>query len=219
MLNITPYITLSPTQKKHYTIIRIGIFCVFILFVILFIKALLFPTQTFQFDNTIDSLANTISHPYESKHGTSFHISTYGESDGAKISITLPKDAPGLPEDTTLLIRKSYLSFLSPINTQKYTDHIVTTYSDDKTYYISKGELIFPLISENAFDSYLFKNHTADIESESLTNLLHTKEYVGFAPATLISSKDSIYVTDGNTKHPLQDENAFHALGYNFDNV
>ncbi len=219
MLNITPYITLSNTQKKHYVIIRIGIFCVFVLFVIIFVKALLFPTQTFQFNSAIDSLANTISHPYESKDGTSFHISAYGESDGIKISITLPKNAPELPEDTTLLIRKSYLSFLSPINTQKYTDHIVTTYSDDKAYYISKGKLISPLISENAFDSYLFKNHTADIESGSLNNLLHTKEYVGFAPATLISSKDSIYVTDGNTKHPFQDERAFEAMGYNYDNV
>jgi len=219
MLNITPYITLPTTQKKHYTIIRIGIFCVFILFVILFIKVLVFPTQTFKFNSTIDSLANTISRPYESKYGTSFHISTYGESDGAKISITLPKDAPELPKDTTLLIRKSYLSFLSPINTQKYTDHIITTYSNDKTYYINKDELIFPLISKNAFDSYLFKDHTTNIKNESFDNLLHKKEYIGFAPATLISSKDSIYVTDGSTKHPIQDERAFHALGYNFDNV
>lgn len=219
MLNITPYITLSNTQKKHYTIIRIGIFCVFVLFVIFFVKVFLFPTQTFQFNNAIDSLANTISHPYETFQGTGFHISAYGESDIIKLSLELPKNSPELPKDTTALIRKSYLSFLSPINNTKYTDNIVTTYSTSKDYYIVEDEHIMPLISENAFDSYLFKNNTADITNELLDNSTNSKEYMGFAPATLISSKDSIYVTDGSTKHPFQDERAFEAMGYNYDNI
>jgi len=219
MFNITPYITLSPTQKKYYTFTRIGIFCLFILLFFLFVKEFIFPTQIFYFDTTINSLANTISRPYESQNGTSFHISTYGESDETKILLTLPGDAPVLPKNTTLLIKKSYLSFLSPINNQKYTNHIAKTYNMNDTYYIDKDETTHELISKNAFDSYLFKDDTI-LSSE---NTVQTKEInpdtIGFAPATLISSKDSIYVTDNTTKHPIQDERAFLALGYNFDNV
>jgi hypothetical protein len=219
MFNITPYITLTKKQKKHYNLMRIGLFGVFILVALLFTKELLFPTQFFQFNSAVDSLANTISRPYETSKGTGFHISAYGESDTIKISLTLPKDSPKLPKDTTALIRKSYLSFLSPINNTKYTGNLVTTYSNSQGYFIVEGEVIKPLISKNAFESYLFKNNTADMDSQVFDDIAKSNDYVGFAPATLISSKDSIYVTDGDTKHPFQDERAFEAMGYNYDNV
>ncbi len=219
MFGITKYIKLNNKQKKIYLFLQVIIFGIFFACGIIFTRELLFPTQTFYFDATIDSLANTITRPYETLRGTSFHIATYGETDAAKITLVLPKDAPQPPKDTKLLVRKSYNAFLSPINTQKYTDHIVTTYSTNKNYYIEKNHLIHPLISENAFHSYLFKNNTADISIQDLAHMPQSDETVGFAPATLIASKESIYVTDGDKKHPIQDERAFLALGYNFDNV
>lgn len=219
MFDTTPQILLSKNQKKNYAIIRSVIFSVFIIFSLLLLKEVLFPTQIFNYDSSIDSLANTMSDPYESKDGTSFHISTYGESNQVKISLTLPKDAPTLPHNTTALVKKSYLAFLSPISTEKYTDHIVTTYSNGDSLYLKQDDTLHPFVSKNAFDSYIFKNNTADIALENINLPIQTESVIGFAPATLISSNEGVFVTDGTTKHPVQDERTFHALGYNFDNV
>ncbi len=220
MFDITSYVQLKNTkQKKSYFFIRLVLFCLFIIISALFIKEVIFPTQVFQFKDSINSLANTISRPYESNTGTSFHVSSQGESNYTELTITLPKDSPNLPHNTTLLIKKSYLAFLSPINTKKHTDYIVKTYEIKDTQYIKNQDNLYQFVSKNAFDSYLFKDNAvlSSVVTEQLTNKLD--ELTGFAPATLISSKDSIYVTDGNTKHPIQDEQSFLALGYNFDNV
>lgn len=219
MFDTTPKIPLSPTQKKYYIAVRSVVFLLFIIFSLILAQNILFPTQLFNFDRSIDSLANTISDPYESKDGTSFHVSTYGESNQVTISLTLPKESPILPDHTIALIKKSYLAFLSSIGTEKYTDHIVTTYSNEDNYYIKKNDETYPFISKNAFDSYIFKNNTADITQDILDATTKKDEYVGFAPATLISSKEGVFVTAGATKHPIQDERTFHVLGYDFDNV
>jgi hypothetical protein len=219
MFDITPYVKLPKQQLLRYRILQIALFSVFLISAVLFAKELIFPTQFFNFNSAVDSLANTISKPYETPKGTGFHIFAYGQSDQAKITLTLPKDSPKLPKNTQILIRKSYLSFLSPINNKKYTSHIVKTYSNDNGYYIVKGEIIYPLISKNAFNSYLFKNNTAGVEGQMFDDIKKADTYIGFANATLISSKDSIYVIDGDTKHPIQDERAFEAMGYNYDNV
>jgi hypothetical protein len=220
MFDITKYVQLKTSkQKKQYLGIRILFVCIFIVTFILFTKELIFPTQIFNFDNSIDSLANTISKPYESQKGTSFHITTQGESDSVVLTITLPKDLPKLPNNTTLLIKKSYLAFLSPINTEKYTAHEVNTYEINNSNYINNDDNLQQFVSENAFNSYLFKNHFKLSSAIATKITLDTKNLAGFAPATLISSKNSIYVTDGTVKHPIQDERAFKSLGYNFDNV
>ncbi len=219
MFDLTKYVQLKThSQQTQYFFMRVLLFGVFFIVFTLFIKEVIFPTQTFQFKSSINSLANTISVPYESEDGTSFHVFAQGESNYAELIITLPKDSPNLPHDTTLLIKKSYLAFLSPINTKKYTDHIVKTYETDDAQYIKKQDKLHKFISKNAFDSYLFKDNVVlpDIKTEPLTV---SNDIAGFAPASLISSKDSVYVIDGDTKHPFQDERAFLALGYNFENV
>ena len=220
MFDITNYVQLKNVhQKKQYLLIRLLLFCVFIVISIFFTKEILFPTQVFHFKNSINSLANTISRPYESSEGTSFHIATQGESNHATLTITLPKDSPKLPDNTTLTIKKSYLAFLSPINKEKYTAHIVKTYETNGAEYIENQDGLHKFASKNIFNSYLFKDNVnlQSVFTEQFDNV--SDKLTGFAPATLISSKDSIYVIDGDTKHPFQDERSFLALGYNFDNV
>lgn len=215
----THYINLDKKQQKLHTATQIILLFLCIFAFVLFVRELIFPTFTFNFDSSIDSLANTISRPYESKNGTSFHLSNFGESNKIQISLTLPEDMPTLPQDTEILVYKSYLSFLSPESTQKYTDHIAIVFNDDESYFIEKNDTLYPLISKNVYDSYFFKTEATDLTSESLETARSSKEYIGFAPATLISSREGIFVTDGDKKHPVQDERTFQALGYNFDNV
>jgi len=219
MFDITNYVQLkNAPQRSRYFFIRLFLFCIFIIISFFFIKEIIFPTQVFRFKSSIKSLANTISTPYESENGTSFHISTESDSNYAELTITLPKDSPSLPNGTTLLIKKSYLAFFSPINTKKHVTHIVKTYEIDDTPYLETSDGLRKIVSQNAFNSYLFKNNI--ISSDSSEQFIAiSKELTGFAPATLISSKNSIYITDGHTKHPIQDERAFLTLGYNFDNV
>jgi hypothetical protein len=47
----------------------------------------------------------------------------------------------------------------------------------------------------------------------------NTSTLAGFRSGTLISSPEGIFVVDGETKHPFQDELVFQALGYDFDDV
>ena len=219
MFDITKYIKLNKSERKTYTILRLFLIAGFLVGGTLFAKELFFPTQVFQFKNSINSLANTISRPYESSKGTSFHIMTQGESNYVKFTIKLPKDSPKLPDGTILTIKKSYLAFLSPINKEKYTDHIVKTYETPDAEYLENQNGLHKFANRNAFNSYLFKDNTnlQSIPTEQLSNI--SDELIGFTPATLISSKDSIYIIDQNKKHPFQDERSFLTLGYNFDNV
>ncbi len=220
MFDITNYVQLNNIQKIQYNLIRSFLFCIFFIIFILFIKEIIFPTQIFNFKNSIHSLANTISTPYESNDGTSFHIFTQGDYNKAELTITLPKNSPKLPQNTTLLIKKSYLAFLSPINSKKYNRYKVKTYEFNDTQYLNKQNELYKFISKKAFESYLFKNNIIlpNAPQNTLTNN-SSLDITGFAPATLISSKSSIYVIDGNEKHPIQDERTFLTLGYNFDNV
>ena len=220
MFDFTSSIKLSSKEYKKYNKLRGALFACFVLLSVFFVQRFIFPLQHFFYNSSIDSLANTISKPYETKDGTSFSVATYGQFDTATIELILPKDSPKLPKDTSLSIKKSYRAFLSPVSTTKYTKHEVQTYTIDDKFYLQKDETLYPVISENAFNSYIFKNNTILPDKNSLPqNLTISKEVAGFAPATLISSKDAIYVTDGEKKHPFQDERAFKALGYNFDNV
>ena len=219
MFSITTSVKLSKKQSKIYLASQLMLSTIFVLFIFIFAKNFIFPKNIFYFDNNINSLANTISRPYETADGTSFHVSTYGEFDQITLSITLPENTPKIPSRTSSLIKKSYLAFLSPINTIKYTDHITKTFSDDDSFYIEKDQIIYPLISKNAFDSYLFKNNTADIKIATMPDKTLSRDVKGFAPATLISSKEGVFVIDGEKKHPIQDERTFQTLGYNFDNV
>lgn len=219
MLDSTSSVKLDKKQKRLYLILRLFAISSFILITFVLTKNFLFPKKTFYFDSATQSLANTISRPYETSNGTSFHALTDGEFDHISISMTLPKNAPKPSTQMRSLVKKSYLAFLSPISTDKYTDHIVKTFSDNDAYYLEQDSFVHPLISKNAFDSYLFKSNTDGVSVKTITDKTLTKDEVGFAPATLISSKEGVFVIDGESMHPVQDERTFKVLGYNFDNV
>ncbi|PID51859.1 MAG: hypothetical protein CR972_04960 [Candidatus Moraniibacteriota bacterium] len=219
MLDLTPHVKLNRKQNYVYIFLRLFLVFLFIFLIYILAKNFIFPTKTFYFNNAVRSLANTISQPYETKDGTSFHIATEGEFDQISISMTLQKNTPTLPTHTTSSIKKSYLAFLAPISTQKYTNHIVKAFVNDDVFYIEKNAIIHPLISKNAFDSYLFKRAPDETVIDAITNDTISKDVIAFAPATLISSKEGVFVTDGTDMHPVQDERTFKVLGYNFDNV
>ncbi|MFA5985734.1 MAG: hypothetical protein WC819_00115 [Parcubacteria group bacterium] len=213
---------ISLTKKQTLTLyaFRIGLFCMLLLIGGYFAKEMIFPTYVFDFRSAVDSLANTISRPYITEFGTTFDLTASGEFTTAHITITLPDDAPRLPKKTILSLRHSYRAFLAPVGATKYIDHLVTTYEIDGTYYSSTDKKLYPLLSQNVFDSYLFAQNTA-IPASSAVDLLATvsQEKKGFASGTLVKSNDGIFVIDGDTKHPIQDEFVFSALGYNFANV
>lgn len=214
------YIILTKKRRRIHNTVRAALIISFIFCGALFVRELIFPTHVFNFKASIDSLANTISRPYISEHGTGFDIATHGDFTHATITFTLPKDAPELPNDTQIIARKSYGAFLSHLSTQKYTAHTTQTIEIDDQTFIQENDVFHPIISKNAFDSYLFNKNTILTEDElSTMSYTLTDDTKGFAPATLIASKEGIFVTDGTTKHPFQDELVFTALGYNFDNV
>jgi hypothetical protein len=216
----TSRISLTKKQTLALYAFRIGLSCALVLVGAYFAKEMLFPTYVFDFRSAVDSLANTISRPYITEFGTTFDLVASGEFTVAHVTITLPDDAPRLPKKTVLSLRHSYRAFLTPFGTTKYTDHLVTTYEIDGTYYLSNNKKLYPFLSQNVFNSYLFAQNTA-IPASSATDLLSTvsPEKKGFASGTLVKSNDGIFVIDGDTKHPIQDEFVFSALGYNFANV
>ncbi len=186
----------------------------------LFVKELIFPTYSFKYRSAIDSLANTISRPYVTERGTAFDVSASGEFTHATVTFTLPKDAAPLSQNTTISLRKSYSAFFAPMGTEQYTNQI-NTYEYTDHYFVKENDTLIPLFSKNVFDSYLFKVHTILPDNNSLiANTSNTKDiYKGFASSTLIKSADGIFVVDGETKRPIQDEFVFSAFGYNYDNV
>lgn len=213
--------SLTPIQRKIHIIFRIFLIILTGTAGMLFVKELLFPTYAFHFRSAVDSLANTISRPYITEFGTTFDVSATGDFTETTISITLPKGAKPLSENTKLSTRHSYLAFLTSIDTEKYTDHIITTYEIDGVHYVDRDNVLYPFLSDNIFDSYLFAQNTV-IPTESATDLLARtapKDLQGFASGTLIKSQDGVFVIDGTTKHPFQDELSVTALGYKFDNI
>jgi hypothetical protein len=219
-LQTTIYAHRTPQQKKFHMIFRLVLSLIVIFCALAFAHELVYPTYRFYFRSSIDSLANTISRPYVTAHGTGIDIGTSGDFSKAHITITLPADDPRLPENASVLMRRSYRAFFAPLATDRYSAHITKRYEHDDTHFIVKDDVLYPIISENAARSYLFGTVT-DISSQDIMQLPYAKseEFYGFAPATLIASRDGIFVTEDNTKHPIQDENTFSALGYDYDNV
>ncbi|XLQ19876.1 MAG: hypothetical protein ACKUBY_04795 [Candidatus Moraniibacteriota bacterium] len=219
MFDITKYIQLDThKQQKIYFILRISIFAGFLLLFLILSKEMIFPTYKFNFNAAIDSLANTISRPYETENGTSFHLSSSTQLDAIKVTLTLPKDLDKLPKNTSLFVKKSYLSFLTPINKEKY-NYTYKTYDLTDEWFINKDASIYKFISKNTFDSYLFKDNTSFSSKTIIDNLSNIDKTTGFSSATLISSDDSVFVIVGDKKHPIHDEATFKLFGYNFDNV
>jgi hypothetical protein len=219
MINIH-YILLNKKSTYIHTILRSMLGLIFILACIVFIKELLFPSHRFNFLAHIDSLANTISRTYVTPHGTGFDIATYGDFTHATISFSLDDAAAPLPNNTQVLAARSYKTFLSPVSTEKYTSHQTETIETEDAHYLKEDDILYPLLSENIFSSYLFNQNTIISQQDLSTLELNISEETrGFAPATLISSRDGIYVTNNNEKHPFQDEISLLALGYDFENV
>ncbi len=213
--------SLTPIQHKIHIAFRILLIILTGVAGMLFVKELLFPTYAFHFRSAIDSLANTISRPYITEFGTTFDVAATGDFTEATINITLPKNAEPLPQNTKLSTRHSYLAFLTSIDAEKYTDHLITTYEIDGVHYIDRDNVLYPFLSDNIFDSYFFAQNTV-IPAESAVELLARtapKDVQGFASGSLIKSQDGVFVIDGTTKHPFQDELSVTALGYKFDNV
>lgn len=214
-------ITLTEDQKKIRIIFRVILGICTCIAGALFAKELLFPTYVFQFRSAIDSLANTISRPYVTEFGTTFDVATHGEFTRATVTITLPENAPALPRHTNIAVRHGYRAFFAPFSAEKYTDHLLTTYEIDGKQYLKRNGELYPFFSDTVFSSYLFAQNTT-LPIESSTDLLahvHEKEPIGFSSGSLVKSSDGVFVIDGATKHPFQDELSLTALGYQFVNI
>ena len=211
---------LTQKQRNLRLIFRIALISCMIIGGYFFSKELIFPTYSYKYRSAINSLANTISRPYITEHGTAFDISASGEFTHTTVTFTLPKDAALLPHNTTISLRKSYSAFLAPINTARYTNQL-ETYEYNDHYFIKENDKLISLFSKNVFDSYLFKTHAILPDNDNLiANTSNVKNiFKGFASGTLIKSADGIFVIDGETKRPIQDEFVFSAFGYNYDNV
>lgn len=214
MFGITNYVKLDKKSQKNYVIFSVILFICFLMFCCLFAKKLVFPSYEFNFNASIDSLANTISRPHEIQKETSFDVFANGDFDTAHIWLKLSEE---LPQNTEIAVQKSYKAFLSPISTGDYSNHKTPVYETSDKQYLKKENDVYELISKNAFDSYLFKEDISLSDSE--TSQENISGLTGFAPGTLISSKTGVFVTDADTKHAFQDELVFKSLGYNFDNV
>lgn len=215
-------IALSAPQNALLWIVRAIVLCAILLLSIVLIQSFLYPKYHFNFLSHIDSLANTISRPFMTKEGTSFDIAANGNFTTAHLSITLAKDAPPLTESTVLAYH-SYSAFLAPISDTKYTEHLTQIFNCEDAYYISSEENQnpTPLVSTNAAESHFFSTQTMLSADDPLCAPLkeNSSAFAGFRSGTLISSPEGIFVVDGDTKHPFQDELVFQALGYDFDDV
>ena len=206
---------LTKKQSSLYKKLRIILFLFATLGLIYFAKELRFPTYIFNYFKNSNSLANTVTKPYLTNKGTTFDVSAFGEFDKAKVIIKLDSQAEKLPEKTQLKIRKSYNAFLSPISQDSSTFPEITTYQIEGNYYLLKDDSLYSFISEEAFQSYKNKSHTADGNSKLLEKYPKSKEKIGFADGSLIAVKDDgAYVIENGKRHAIDGTLTQRAFGF-----
>lgn len=221
MMQRTIYHAFSLTRPQRHRLwtMRAVLAILLIIGIIAITRQLLFPVYHFHFRAAIDSLANTISRPFETAHGTAFDVGTVGDFTVAHITITLPKDAPALPVGTTLALHHTYAAFLAPFADTPYRPHIASIIICGDTYRARGADgTLYTLANKAVADSYIL----TDRDARDATDPLCTADAPtrrGFQPGTLIASADSVFVTDTDGMYPFQDTLSFDAMGYNFDNV
>lgn len=211
--DLTKSISLPKKQRKRYTLLRILMVILFLAGISYFLSTLFFPTAYFSYDDTIDSLANTIKEPRTKDDITSFDVALSGTHDRAKIVINTEEDLAG----KNILMRKSFAAFLSPITTLSLPKH-AESFENNGIYYLEDDTIIYPLVSYQAAQSYLRNNATLERKVLSQSSEISSQTR-GFSSGSLLSSNSGIYVIDGIKKHAIDDEETFLALGYNFDDV
>ncbi len=214
-------ISLSRPDRHRLWTYRAGVLIIALVCTIYTVRQLLFPVMHFHFRSAVDSLANTISRPFETARGTAFDVGTAGTFTTARITFTLPPHTPPLPTGTTLTLHRTYAAFLAPIATEQYIPDIVTILTCDDTHYgITDDGTLYALTGKAAADSYIFAQRIASDAHDPRCADHHSDTPVrGFHAGTLIASSDSVFVTEGTTMHPFQDTLSFDAMGYNFNNV
>ncbi len=214
-------VTLSQPDRHRLWTYRAGILLIVIVGVALVARQLLFPVAHFHFRAVVDSLANTISRPFETARGTAFDVGTAGTFTVARLTFTLPKDVPPLPATTTVTLHRTYAAFLAPIAPTHYTPDITTVLACDDTYIaIAADGTPHALTGKAAADSYLFAQRIASDGSDPRCVMGNSDTHPrGFDAGTLIASADGVFVTEDATMYPFQDTLSFDAMGYHFDNV
>lgn len=185
-------ITLAKDDYRSYRTLRFVVFMIAVIATTLFAYTLLFPVRYFHFDHSIDSLANTITRPQISPHGTTFSVAHPFVVDRVKFTMTLPEDAPPVPPATRISVSKSYETFLSPITQETPPEH-------DTSLPFPDGTLIAS--SSGVFVTSGYKKHAFDTEQT-----LAASGYTFDAIRESTSEQRSMYKNGGimmmTSKHP-----------------
>jgi hypothetical protein len=209
-------ITLTKQEQKIYRYWQLALIIFAIISLLYFLKELIFPTQIFNYFQNSNSLANTITKPYPTENGTVFDVSLYGDFDKAKVIITLDNKVKKLPKHTTIKLRKSYASFLSPKLINLPESQKINTYEIEGKKYLLKNEMFYPFVSEEAFNSYLFKNHHPNTSIEIFNQIPKNNDVIGFASGSLLAIEDEgAYVIEDGKRRAIDDELTWRAFGFN----
>lgn len=216
------YHTLSPTRTERHRLwgIRAALCLIVGIGAALVVRQLLFPTYQFTFHAAVDSLANTISRPFETAAGTAMDVGAVGRFTVARVAFTLPQGEPALPAGTTLSLHHTYAALLAPFANDKYHPAVTTVLTCDDTFRaVTADNTVVALPDKDAADSYLFANRLAVDTTDPRCTPTDGAPTYGFRSGTLIASADSVFVTEDLTMRPFQDTLSFDAMGYDFDNV
>jgi len=214
-----------------YQSIRILLYLSLFIGIALFALKLFFPTFSFKYNFRVSNSSNTLSAPYSEKRTPANNgkiISSGALITSASVSgtfssltahLTLEKKS-ALPENFSVVIRRSYQSFFLPTGMPITSFPEETIYKIADTYYALKDNTLYLFVSPSAFLSRYTESMAHEENESFLTAHTLSEEFIGYRVGSLVSFADGVFIITSETDmRPIGNAETLLTLGYRFEDV
>ena len=232
---LSPFFSISKTERGAYLIGRVFLYAICILFTFFFTIRVVFPTTPFSFSfHTPQSTKNTLSDPRNSADQSSLengnitgnqtligNFESPGTFSRIRVSFTLTKKSPEITHFKASISR-SYRSFFFPIDETPLASFEHPPLYRDITgiYYAEIDGFLKRFVSTEAYLSRYPESFALPLETNTDKSPPISNEWMGFRPGSLLAFADGVFlVTSEHEIRPFGSPEIFLSMGYHFENV
>lgn len=89
----------------------------------------------------------------------------------------------------------------------------------DESYYQLKNGILFPFLSNAAFETNADKAWAQSVNKDLLEKYPASGTPIGFRDGTLVSSNESVFILSDGKRYPIDNVDTFTAMGYSWDDL
>lgn len=222
---------LNHIWQKRYSVAKVFVYVIFILFLFLASYRILFPSANFVFSfKNPNSSKNTVVEPRNEKgvlvkNGKIpdkgkliFDTNPLGDFSEVEIVFALSAESDDIAEGT-VSVRKSFRSFFYPNGNIIDKIEAPELFKVNNDYYQLIGKTLYKFVSEKAYLSKYSAKQAIAKDEDFLNNYPVSQEFLGFRDGTLLSSGISVYAVSGNRIWPINNPTTFESMGWSWNDV